>query len=189
MSAVFFRGFAVFCLTAHSPFRILADSRKPPTSPPVQRSSFLDSLAGWTGRLCLEDAPVFCSIDRWGNLASTVLRLYSVSRGAPGVDALRSGGERYSGHSMRRGFLTWATRNQWSLKALMAYIAPCAKWTPTRRSGTGSVSRVSQNDCAGEDFVPRYGLRYYSCTPRLLTAGNLPLNRFEKVRFSNLMTF
>ena len=31
-------------------------------------------------------------------------------------------GERYSGHSLRRGFATWASRNQWSPKALMEYV-------------------------------------------------------------------
>lgn len=120
MSAAFFRGFAVFCLIAHSPLRTLADSRRPPTPPPVQRSWFLDSLAGWTGRLCSDEVPVFCSIDRWGQLASTALHPYSVARVLRRA-LTRAGvvGERDSGHSLRRGFATWATRNQWSPKALM----------------------------------------------------------------------
>jgi hypothetical protein len=31
-------------------------------------------------------------------------------------------GERYSGHSPRRGFATWSNRNQWSPEALMNYM-------------------------------------------------------------------
>ncbi|WP_448647356.1 tyrosine-type recombinase/integrase [Pseudomonas mohnii] len=30
--------------------------------------------------------------------------------------------ERYSDHSLRRGFATWASHNQWSPKALMDYV-------------------------------------------------------------------
>lgn len=28
----------------------------------------------------------------------------------------------YTGHSLRRGFATWATANGWELKALMSYV-------------------------------------------------------------------
>jgi len=41
----------------------------------------------------------------------------------------------------------------------------------------------------GDYFVLRYGVRYYSCTTGLFTAGNLRINRFEKARFSNLSAF
>ncbi|MFJ2694574.1 tyrosine-type recombinase/integrase [Pseudomonas sp. NPDC087336] len=66
---------------------------------------------------------MFCGIDRWGHLSPEALHPYSVTRVLRW--ALTRGGvagERYSGHSLRRGFATWATRNQWSTKALMEYV-------------------------------------------------------------------
>jgi integrase len=30
--------------------------------------------------------------------------------------------EQYSGHSLRRGFASWATSNGWDLKTLMEYV-------------------------------------------------------------------
>ncbi|MBI6565378.1 tyrosine-type recombinase/integrase [Pseudomonas synxantha] len=58
-----------------------------------------------------------------GHLASTTLHPYSFSRVLRRA-LTRSGvaGERHSGHSLRHGFATWASRNQWSPKALMGYV-------------------------------------------------------------------
>ncbi|MBV4521171.1 tyrosine-type recombinase/integrase [Pseudomonas sp. SWRI74] len=67
--------------------------------------------------------PVFRAIDRWGHLVE--------ERGKPNNESrilrlafLRSGvaGGGYTAHSLRRGFATWASRNQWSSKALMEYV-------------------------------------------------------------------
>ncbi|HCF3841116.1 TPA: tyrosine-type recombinase/integrase [Pseudomonas aeruginosa] len=51
------------------------------------------------------------------------MHAYSVSRILRRV-MLCSGleGQRFSSHSLRRGFATWASRNQWSAKALMSYV-------------------------------------------------------------------
>jgi integrase len=71
----------------------------------------------------LQAGPVFCGIDRWGHLSAEPLHPHSVSRVLH--RALTRGGvvgERYSGHSLRRGFATGAARNQWSPKALMKYV-------------------------------------------------------------------
>ncbi|VVO09583.1 hypothetical protein PS712_03346 [Pseudomonas fluorescens] len=77
----------------------------------------------WLALSQLQAGPVFCSIDRWGHLSSEALHPYSVARVLR--RALTRGGvagERYSGHSLRRGFATWATSNHWSPKALMEYV-------------------------------------------------------------------
>lgn len=67
--------------------------------------------------------PVFRKLDRWGNLSDTALNSNSL------VGLLRRMLERagvpaalYTGHSLRRGFATWATANGWELKSLMSYV-------------------------------------------------------------------
>jgi integrase len=91
--------------------------------PALKRLCPVQAYEDWLALSQLQAGPVFCSIDRWGHLAPTALHPYSVSRVLR--RALTRGGvsgERYSGHSLRRGFATWATRNQWSPKDLMEYV-------------------------------------------------------------------
>lgn len=77
----------------------------------------------WVELSGLEQGAVFRSVDRWGHVATQSLNPNSLSRLLRNVLA-RSGleGEGYSSHSLRRGFATWASRNQWSNKALMEYV-------------------------------------------------------------------
>ncbi|CAG8867744.1 site-specific integrase [Pseudomonas fluorescens] len=91
--------------------------------PALKRLCPVQAYEDWLALSQLQAGPVFCSLDRWGHLAPTALHPYSVSRVLR--RALTRGGvagERYSGHSLRRGFATWATRNQWSPKDLMEYV-------------------------------------------------------------------
>lgn len=91
--------------------------------PALKRLCPVQAYEEWLSLSQLQQGPVFCSIDRWGHLAPTALHPYSVAR-VLGRALTRSGvaGERFSGHSLRRGFATWASRNQWSTKALMEYV-------------------------------------------------------------------
>ncbi|MCY1462577.1 hypothetical protein D9M71_803660 [compost metagenome] len=66
---------------------------------------------------------MFRKLDRWGNLGDNALNSNSL------VGLLRRMLERagvpaalYTGHSLRRGFATWATANGWELKSLMSYV-------------------------------------------------------------------
>lgn len=91
--------------------------------PALKRLCPVQAYEDWLALSQLQSGPVFCSIDRWGHLSTEPLHPYSVSRVLR--RALTRGGvagERYSGHSLRRGFATWATRNQWSPKDLMEYV-------------------------------------------------------------------
>ncbi|WP_454834591.1 site-specific integrase [Pseudomonas lini] len=91
--------------------------------PALQRLCPVQAYEEWLTLSQLQEGPVFCSIDRWGHLGAVALHPYSVSRVLR--RALTRGGvagERYSGHSLRRGFATWASRNHWSAKALMDYV-------------------------------------------------------------------
>lgn len=67
---------------------------------------------------------MFRSIDRWGYIADTglhedslipIFRSILTSAGIASADL-------YSGHSLQRGFATWATANGWDLKTLMEYV-------------------------------------------------------------------
>jgi integrase len=91
--------------------------------PALKRLCPVQAYEDWLALSQLQAGPVFRSLDRWGHLAPTALHPYSVSRVLRRA-LTRSGvaGERYSGHSLRRGFATWATRNQWSPKDLMEYV-------------------------------------------------------------------
>jgi integrase len=91
--------------------------------PALKRLCPVQAYEEWLALSQLQRGPVFCGIDRWGHLSAEALHPYSVARVLR--RALTRGGvagERYSGHSLRRGFATWATRNQWSTKALMEYV-------------------------------------------------------------------
>ena len=67
---------------------------------------------------------MFRSIDRWGHIADVglhevslipIFRTILTNAGVESADL-------YSGHSLRRGFATWATANGWDLKTLMEYV-------------------------------------------------------------------
>ncbi|CAM4057744.1 site-specific integrase [Pseudomonas wadenswilerensis] len=91
--------------------------------PALKRLCPVDAFVGWKVSTGLQEGPVFRSIDRWGHIGSQALNSNSLSRVLRQV-MLRSGltGEGYSGHSLRRGFATWASRNQWSARDLMTYV-------------------------------------------------------------------
>ena len=77
----------------------------------------------WIEVAGIAQGPVFRKLDRWGNLGIDALNSNSL------IGLLRRMLERagvpaalYTGHSLRRGFATWATANGWELKALMSYV-------------------------------------------------------------------
>lgn len=90
--------------------------------PALIRLCPVQAYEDWLACSGLEDGPLLRNVDRWGRLGEG-LHSYSVSRILR--RALQRSGldeEGYSGHSLRRGFATWANANQWSAKALMDYV-------------------------------------------------------------------
>jgi len=78
----------------------------------------------WIDAAQLTEGPVVRRIDAHGHLGLTalhpnslvpVLRHCFAAAGVPEPD-------RYSGHSLRRGFATWASAHQWNVKDLMEYV-------------------------------------------------------------------
>ncbi|WAB99748.1 tyrosine-type recombinase/integrase [Pseudomonas putida] len=93
------------------------------TMPALKRLCPVQATQQWLALSGITQGPLFRGIDRWGHLGEQPLHPNSVSRLLRGA-LMRSGTEAqgYSAHSLRRGFATWASRNQWSSEALMAYV-------------------------------------------------------------------
>lgn len=91
--------------------------------PALKRLCPVVAYEHWLAASGLQRGPVFRAIDRWGHVGEQALNANSISRVLRQAFA-RSGAPNssYSGHSLRRGFATWASRNQWSNKALMDYV-------------------------------------------------------------------
>ena len=93
-------------------------------APALSRLCPVNAYLDWVHLADLKEGPVFPPIDRWGNVGETALRpgsLVPLLRGSfreAGIAAP----EQYSGHSLRRGFATWANANQWDVKDLMEYV-------------------------------------------------------------------
>jgi integrase len=92
-------------------------------APALRRLCPVQAYMDWIAAAGLSSGPVFRSIDRWGRLgeeglhANSVIPLLRQALSRAGID-----GERYSSHSLRRGFATWASASGWDLKALMEYV-------------------------------------------------------------------
>jgi integrase len=78
----------------------------------------------WIRAAALERGPQFRKVDRWSNISDAGLHPNSIIRVLRNAFALADleSPEAYSGHSLRRGFATWADANGWSVKALMEYV-------------------------------------------------------------------
>lgn len=93
-------------------------------TPALQKLCPVDAYTAWTALSGIKDGPVFRAIDRWGNVSAEGLHINSL---VPLLRALFlaagiASPDEYSGHSLRRGFATWASSNGWDLKTLMEYV-------------------------------------------------------------------
>ncbi len=78
----------------------------------------------WLAISKIKKGPVFQSINQWGRLSENSLHPNSI---IPLIRRLLEKSsiddfEQYSSHSLRRGFASWATDNQWDLSSLMEYV-------------------------------------------------------------------
>ncbi len=93
-------------------------------APALSRLCPVAAYEAWLAASGLVEGPVFRRIDRWGRMADEGLQAGSVVpllRALFGAAGLPQA-DRYSSHSLRRGFATWANANQWDLKMLMEYV-------------------------------------------------------------------
>ncbi|WP_194725122.1 site-specific integrase [Noviherbaspirillum malthae] len=93
-------------------------------APALARLCPVEAYLAWVDAAKIGEGAVFRAIDRWGHVGGEGLHIDSL------VPLLRSilkeagveSPELYSGHSLRRGFATWASANGWDVKTLMEYV-------------------------------------------------------------------
>lgn len=93
-------------------------------TPALQRLCPVQAYQEWLALSGLTAGPVFRGINRWGQMSSESLRPSSILplMRKLMVQAGICHSHLYSSHSLRRGFASWATQHQWSLKQLMEYV-------------------------------------------------------------------
>lgn len=93
------------------------------TVPALKRLCPVQAYEEWIKVSGLQQGSVFRAIDRWGHIREEGLNPNSVSR-LLRLAFARNGleGEVYSGHSLRRGFATWASADNWGIKQMMDYV-------------------------------------------------------------------
>lgn len=92
--------------------------------PSLSRLCPVNAYQDWITQAHLQVGPVFCGIDRWGNVSDKALHPNSI---IPLLKKLlqQAGlahSQTYSAHSLRRGFASWANTNHWDIKSLMQYV-------------------------------------------------------------------
>lgn len=93
-------------------------------APLLTRLCPVSAYQAWIHHVGLVRGPVFRNLSRWGRLADTALNPRSI------IPMLRKilnqanidNANGYSSHSLRRGFASWASQNDWELKSLMTYV-------------------------------------------------------------------
>ena len=93
-------------------------------APALSRLCPVTAYLDWVGNAGLTEGPVFRRIDRWGRVGEQPLHRDSIT--ALLRELFRQAGlpepDRYSSHSLRRGFAAWANANRWDVKTLMEYV-------------------------------------------------------------------
>ncbi len=82
------------------------------------------ALKNWADISMLAEGPLFCGIDRWGNIREKALYPNNINVIIKKIvqDAGLDNSDQYSSHSLRRGFASWANSNDWDLVSLMQYV-------------------------------------------------------------------
>ena len=91
--------------------------------PALKRLCPVQAYEDWLSISELQVGPVFRPINQWGQIAAPGLKPDGVTYVLREAFA-RSGleGGVYTGHSLRRGFATWASAEKWNTKELMDYV-------------------------------------------------------------------
>lgn len=91
--------------------------------PALKRLCPVQAYEDWLAISELQEGPVFRPINQWGQISPQGLKPDGVTyvlREAFACSGLD--GAAYTGHSLRRGFATWANNDHWSTKQLMDYV-------------------------------------------------------------------
>jgi len=92
--------------------------------PALSRLCPVAAYSAWVELAGICSGPAFRAVDRWGHVgrkglhADSVIPLLRSLFSEAGITSPLD----YSGHSLRRGFASWATSNGWDVKSLMEYV-------------------------------------------------------------------
>lgn len=92
--------------------------------PALTRLCPVAAFNAWIDLAGLTEGPLFRKINRWGHVGDDNLHansLIPLLRGLLAEAGVESP-EKYSSHSMRRGFAGWARSSGWDIKELMEYV-------------------------------------------------------------------
>jgi len=93
-------------------------------APALQHLCPVTAFTDWMSAAQLTRGPAFPAINQWGHVAEqaihpasviAIIKAYCQQVELPDADE-------FSSHSLRRGFATWATANNWDTKTLMEYV-------------------------------------------------------------------
>ncbi|RYY75441.1 MAG: site-specific integrase [Gammaproteobacteria bacterium] len=84
----------------------------------------VEAVADWLEVSGISSGPLFRRVTRWGNLGEDSLHPSSFIPLLKSLFSLANvqDASEYSSHSLRRGFASWATDNNWDLKSLMQHV-------------------------------------------------------------------
>lgn len=93
-------------------------------APSLEQICPVNAYQDWIQKAQINQGPVFRRINRWGLLGKDALHPNSI------IPLLRTlflnasiaTPDHYSSHSLRRGFASWASANNWDLRSLMEYV-------------------------------------------------------------------
>lgn len=93
-------------------------------APALRQLCPVTAYLDWLNETQLSSGPLFPSVNQWGHISekpmhpASIIAIIKVTCRAAGIiDA-----NKYSSHSLRRGFASWANAQQWDLKTLMEYV-------------------------------------------------------------------
>lgn len=92
--------------------------------PALSRLCPVTAVSTWISNSALTEGPLFRRISRWGGIDATSIAANAIPPVLRRIfrDAGLASPDEYSGHSLRRGFATWASASGWSVKSLMEYV-------------------------------------------------------------------
>lgn len=91
--------------------------------PALKRLCPVQAYEDWLSISELQEGPVFRPINQWGQIRTEGLKPDGVTYVLRGAFAgVGRDSEAYTGHSLRRGFATWASSCNWTTKQLMDYV-------------------------------------------------------------------
>lgn len=120
----------------------------------------VDAYQRWIEVSCIRQGPVFRNISRWGQIANGGINKRSIEHVLNRVaDGLFSPGTKFSTHSLRRGFASWASDQGWDMKSLCDHVGwksfeTASRYMPIKKSFGDLDLEPPKRDLISENGSP-----------------------------------